>query len=448
MNTMNLSKEIPGYAPHSANPVLPGYYADPSILQEQGKVYIYGTIDPWGSETLGCWESSDWRNWTYRVLNWPTKAACASAKSKEAMVWAPSVVKGRDGRFYMYVSVGSEVWAGVADQPLGPWRNLLGGQPLIAQDYKPGYHMIDAEAFIDDDGLAYLYWGSGLNWVNGRCWAAKLKKDMKTFDGEVRDIPLKKYFEAPFMFKRQGLYYLMYSAGNTTKETYCVGYGVGSSPFGPFTEPESGPILTTDKSKNVISPGHHAVFTKDGKEYILYHRQSIPFDPSFIGRQVCVDELRFGPDGAIEKVVSTHEGEPFHRREAGIRLNLAVGAKATASSQRDRFTGAEHVLDDNYATRWMAAKGVHGAWLQLDLDATTKVTSQELRPEYAWKPYRFTAEFSNDGVRWEKLADFTTVPAIGSPITIDKSVTTRFLRLVFPDDGEGAKPSIIEWAVY
>jgi hypothetical protein len=51
MNTMNPSKEIPGYAPHSANPVLPGYYADPSILQEQGKVYIYATIDPWGSET-------------------------------------------------------------------------------------------------------------------------------------------------------------------------------------------------------------------------------------------------------------------------------------------------------------------------------------------------------------------------------------------------------------
>jgi hypothetical protein len=190
------------------------------------------------------------------------------------------------------------------------------------------------------------------------------------------------------------------------------------------------------------------VFTKDGKAYILYHRQSIPFDPSFIGRQVCVDELRFEPDGAIEKVVSTHEGEPFHRREAGIRSNLAVGAKATGSSQRDRFSGAERVLDDNYATRWAAAKGAHGAWLQLDLDATRKVTSQELRPEYAWKPYRFTAEFSNDGVRWEKLADFTTVSAIGSPITIDKSVTTRFLRLVFPDDGEGAKPSIIEWAVY
>ena len=445
---MNAANEIPGYAAHSTNPILPGYYADPSILQEQGMVYIYATIDPWGGETLGCWESSDWREWTYRVLNWPTKRACTSATSKEAMVWAPSVVKGRDGKFYMYVSVGSEVWAGVAEHPLGPWRNLLGDQPLIPQNYKPGYHMIDAEAFIDDDGTAYLYWGSGLNWVNGRCWAVKLKEDMKTFYGEVRDIPLREYFEAPFMFRRQGRYYLMYSSGNTTKDTYRIGYGRGSSPLGPFTEPESGPILSTDKSKNVISPGHHAVFTKDGKVYILYHRQSIPFDPSFIGRQVCVDELRFGPDGTIEKVVPTHEGAPFLRRKAGTRLNLAAGAKITASSQRDRFTGAERALDDNYATRWAAAKGAHGACLQLDLDATRNITLQELRPEYAWKPYRLTVEASNDGIWWDKLADFTTVPAIGSPIILDKSVTSRFLRLVFPADGEGAEPSIIEWAVY
>jgi arabinoxylan arabinofuranohydrolase len=48
--------------------------------------------------------------------------------------------------------------------------------------------MIDAEAFIDDDGQAYLYWGSGLNWVNGKCWAVKLRPDMVTFDGEVRDV--------------------------------------------------------------------------------------------------------------------------------------------------------------------------------------------------------------------------------------------------------------------
>lgn len=130
---------MPGRAPHSANPILPGYFADPSLVQADGKLYIYATLDPWGDKTLGCWESSDFKNWTYRVLNWPTKQACTSPTSKAAGVWAPSVVRGQDGKFHMYVSVGSEVWAGVADHPLGPWRNALGDRPLVPFDYTPGY---------------------------------------------------------------------------------------------------------------------------------------------------------------------------------------------------------------------------------------------------------------------------------------------------------------------
>lgn len=54
------------------------------------------------------------------------------------MVRAPSVVRAADGRFRMYISVGSEVWAGVAYHPLGPRRALCGGRPPIPFDYKPG----------------------------------------------------------------------------------------------------------------------------------------------------------------------------------------------------------------------------------------------------------------------------------------------------------------------
>ena len=62
--------------------------------------------------------------------------------------------------------------------------SLDGGKPLIAKDFAPAYHMIDAEAFVDEDGTAYLYWGSGLNWTNGHCFVVKLNPDMVSFDGE------------------------------------------------------------------------------------------------------------------------------------------------------------------------------------------------------------------------------------------------------------------------
>ena len=123
--------EPPGRKPAAANPILPGYYADPSIVSHDGKFFIFATLDPWGGDTLGCWESGDLKHWTYRTLNWPTKAACTSPDSGGAAVWAPSVVRGPDGLFHMFISVGNEVWVGVAKHPLGPWRDANGGKTLI-----------------------------------------------------------------------------------------------------------------------------------------------------------------------------------------------------------------------------------------------------------------------------------------------------------------------------
>lgn len=434
-------------SPHAANPVLPGYYADPSIVQHEGHYYLYATLDPWGGETLGCWESTDFKNWTYRILNWPTKTVCTSPTSKTAGVWAPSVVRAKDGRFFMYVSVGSEVWVGVADHPLGPWRNALGDRPLIPGDFRPGYHMIDAEAFIDDDGTAYLYWGSGWNWVNGRCWAVKLRPDMATFDGEVRDITPGSYFEAPFMLKHAGRYYLMNSTGKTTEDTYAVAYAVGNTPFGPFRDAPNSPILATDTAAHVISPGHHAVFRHEGHTYILYHRHSIPFAPNFVGRQVCVDELKFAADGLIEKVRPTHEGPDFARGRLAGRVNLAAAAVATASSSRSAVNEPRCVLDDNYATHWAAAETDARPWLQLDLGEPREVSRQELRFEYAWKAYAFALETSLDGREWTQLVDHTRTPVVGSPVAIEHTVRARYLRLVFaPATGVG-HPALFEWTV-
>ncbi|MEO7933935.1 MAG: family 43 glycosylhydrolase [Chthoniobacterales bacterium] len=442
------SADLPGRAPHSTNPILPGYYADPSILEFGGKHYIYATLDPWGDETLGCWESSDFKNWTFRTLNWPTKSLCKSPTGGSSSVWAPSVLRGRDGKFYMYVSVHNEVWAGVADTPTGPWKNLLGDKPLIAQTFRPGFHMIDAEGFIDDDGQAYLYWGSGLHWVNGKCWAVKLKPDMVTFDGEVRDVTPKNYFEGPFMTKHAGHYYLMYSHGKTIEETYAVHYAMGDTPFGPFTEASNSPVLRSDKANNILSTGHHAIFTHEGRTYILYHRHSIPFDPKFIGRQVCVDELKFAADGLMENVVPSHDGSAFLQNRLQGRVNLAEKATATASSVKDEFTGAACVLDDNYATRWAPAPDSPENWLQLDLGQVQKITSQEIRFEYAWKSYLCSVETSLDGKSWNPLANYLTTPASGSPVIIDKPVEARFLRLVFPKPNRTQSPALWEWSVF
>ena len=310
--------------------------------------------------------------------------------------------------------------------------------------------MIDAECFIDDDGSAWLYWGSGWGWKNGRCFVVKLKPDMVSFDGEARDVTPKNYFEGPILFKHAGRYYLMYSNGVTVSDTYQVHYATGPSPLGPFTEADTSPILVTDRERNVVSPGHHTAFHKDGKAYILYHRHSVPYKEGAAFRQMCVDEMRFTPAGLIEKILPTHRGPAIvqGRVPAGNLATAAAGASATASSTAGELFGPGRILDDNYATRWAAAKDAPGGWVQVDLGATKKIGRNVLRFEYAWKPYRFTLQASTDGQSWRTLADHEKEGLTGSPLILEAPAVCRYLRLVFPASAKGETLSLFEWQVF
>jgi beta-xylosidase len=283
------------------NPIVAGYYADPTIIKDNGKYYIYATIDPWGQAELGILETKDFKTFIRRHINWPTKKACTSPTSNSDMVWAPSIRKA-DGKFYMYVAVGSEVWAGVADHPLGPWKNAKADNtPLIKSTDYPVVHNIDPDCFIDDDGEAYLYWGSGFNWVNGHCMAVKLKKNMVAFDGIPKDVTPGHYFEAPHMVKRNGLYYLMYSYGKAIDSSYQVRYAIGNSPLGPFKEGKNSPVLSTSPNGSTFGPGHNSVFNEKGQYYILYHRIH-PQKKEFVLRELCIDSLNFDDEGNILKI--------------------------------------------------------------------------------------------------------------------------------------------------
>ncbi len=281
-----------------------GYFADPSVVQYNDTFFIYATIDPWGDEELGVFTTTDFIHFEQKHINWPNKKQCTSPTSKGAYVWAPSVVQAPNKLFYMYVSVGSEVWAGVAQHPLGPWRNAKeDASPLIKSDFSPGYHMIDAECFIDTDNRAYLYWGSGWNWVNGKCFVAELNDDMLTFKAEPLDVTPENYFEAPFMIKRDRVYYLMYSNGKAIDASYNIRYATSVSPLGPFHEGINSPILKTSSDSTIYGPGHHAVFQYKGQDYILYHR-IYPQKESYVLRQLCVDSLHFDENGFIETINS------------------------------------------------------------------------------------------------------------------------------------------------
>jgi hypothetical protein len=180
---------------------------------------------------------------------------------------------------------------------------------------------------------------------------------------------------------------------------------------------------------------------------MLYHRHQVPFDDKNTFRQLCLDPIVFRADGMMEKIIPSHSGPAWLKERVRSRGRLTDGVVATASSSASDVFGPARVLDDNYATRWSAAKDAKGGWLQLDLGKSQSIGSQEIHFEYPWKPYRFVLLSSSDSKDWQAMADFRDKPAMGSPILMNKPVSARFLRMVFPDDAIGSQMCVVEWAV-
>ncbi len=449
-----LNKDSKFDAPKNGNPVIPGYYADPTIIEDNGTFYMYATSDltSWDAITkMGVWSSADLKNWKCSYLNWPTKEQCKSNTGRPDGVWAPSVVKAKDGKFYMYVTVGREIWVGVADHPLGPWKNARkDNTPLIRHKEYFYVETIDAECFIDDDGQAYLYWGSsdsGLS-IEGRCLAVKLNKDMTSFSDVPKDVTPPYYFEAPYMLKKDGIYYLMYSYGKTWDQTYQVRYVSGKTPFGPWTEGMVRPILVAnEKNDRIMSTGHHTMLTYKGKNYIVYHRFNTlgKYEISAKLRQIAIDELVISPDGAMQHVITTHKGTlPIIEDKY---KNLAFGAKVTASSQLDSITKPSDIVDENNATLWVA-KDKTFEWVSLDFGKEISFNNVEIYFEYPIYPYSYSIEVSNDGKDWKTADDQLANAKIGSPMVLDKKLKVRYLRISLKDNKLAPRLGIWEVKIY
>ncbi|GAB4005219.1 hypothetical protein GCM10029992_52480 [Glycomyces albus] len=101
--------------------------------------------------------------------------------------WASEVVEGPDGRYYYFVSVDGHtddgwmnIGVAVADDPLGPYEDAIGG-PLVSDSTPNSSALnIDPTVFIDDDGQIYLYWGS--YWQPRM---AMLNQDMTSLAGPI-----------------------------------------------------------------------------------------------------------------------------------------------------------------------------------------------------------------------------------------------------------------------
>ena len=457
-------------APSMANPFIPGYFADPTIRKFGDTYYLYATTDGTGNGygPAQVWVSKDFQNWKNTVMNWPTTE----------VVWAPDVVQQPDGSFRYYYCEPCNINIGESASPIGPWKNILGKEDavMVPDRYVHNVITLDPQLFRDDDGSEYLYFTTWAIYKDFGCGVAKLNpeylKDRSLamnqdarewnekapfpiaadgFFSEKRLIPnteLKDIFEAPYVFKHQGVYYFTYSSGSCHDHTYRVQYATSTAgPMGPFEY--KGCILETNADQTVHGPGHHSIFEKDGKFYIVYHRHNLPRSVHGFNRQVCIDEMKFDSKGDILPVVPTHDAKGVDLFKTPASNNLALNAKVTASSYYDKWFCPEYAVDDNNATLWKArhtnwGRGSHqDEWLQIDLGKPMRFNEVWTQFEYATFFYQYKIETSLDGQRWTLYADRTDNTMQGSPMIDQGAAKARYLRITITDTQKnGHMPAI------
>lgn len=316
---------------------------DPYIMKASDNVY-YMTGTGGVKDGFKMYSSTDLKEWKDmgRIYTGNTETSwCTSS------FWAPEVYEYK-GKYYLFFSAqwrdnpaneleNFRIGVAVSDSPAGPYRDLF-NKPI----FDPGYPIIDANILFED-GRVYLYysrccykhpvkseladWAKKNNifeeieesWIYG----VELKPDFSGVIGEPKVLlrpPVsmkdrqaewesrsvtnheanRRWTEGSSIFRRNGIYYMMYSSNYYMGENYAVGYATSKSPLGPFKKADINPVLqkNSDKGGTVTGTGHNSVtVSPDGREMLcVYHGRTTKTGND---RVVFIDKISFNRNGQL-----------------------------------------------------------------------------------------------------------------------------------------------------
>ena len=322
------------------NPYLPEYEyipdGEPHVFGD--RIYVYGSHDHFEGKVfcMGDYVSysasvKDLTKWRFEGVIY-TRTQDPRMADGTHFLWAPDVVQGKDGRYYLYYCPDDtikSIGVAVCDTPAGKYEFLgvvqdrnggrLGERPGDTIAFDPG-------VYIDEDGEIYLYSGNGPRTKSAigkepkASVVVKLCDDMITMKSEpVHLLPAlgesletgfegHEFFEASSIRKINGLYYLVYSSAALHQLCYAVSkrpdgdyrYGGVLISNAELFESDAKPAM-----KNCWGNNHGSIEIIDGQYYIFYH---VPTNRSMYSRQGRAEKLTILPDGTIPQVHMTSQG--------------------------------------------------------------------------------------------------------------------------------------------
>ena len=361
---------------------------DVTVVREGDSYYLFASGG-------GAWASKDFIDWKYQAVE---------VRGGRLPV-APHVVK-YNGAFYMSGNDAPLYKAANILGPyelLGPWKNEKGEPWTITFNGRTAAGAFDVDMFVDDDNKPYMYFP-------GRSTAgiyvapldpkdlthlAAAPKHLFGFDsshvwerwGERNEYTGIAWIEGPWMFKRNGTYYLEYSASGTQWLSYASGIYSSKSPMGRFTYSPKNPLLR--KTSGIVTgPGHGSIVKgPDGNWWVFY--TIVTSNPPG-GRRIGMDPIDFDANGnpftrgpsETPQWAPGLVANPVRNGDSGsiaVSINKlrAMHSQSAFSSERPGHEAA-YAIDDSNGTVWQPAENDAQPTLTIDLIAPTEFETNQL----------------------------------------------------------------------
>jgi len=292
---------------------------DPVLIRENGIYYLFGT-----GRGIAAFSSRDLRRWKKEppvfdtLPAWPATVV-ADFKGR---FWAPDIAF-HDGTYYLYycVSSGGKITSaiGVAtnktlDRNSRDFKWVDHGMIVQSVPYRDLWNAIDPQLIVADDGTPWLAFGSfwaGLRLVKLSAnrlrlaepqeWRALAKRERSVLIDDAEPEPAS--IEAPFIFRKNGYYYLFVSWDHCCRgvnSDYKVVVGRAGDVRGPYLDrndermDKGGGTLVIAGNARWPGIGHNSAYSIDGRDYFVVHA----YDAQDRGwSKLKVLDLRWDKDG-------------------------------------------------------------------------------------------------------------------------------------------------------
>ena len=292
---------------------------DPVMIKENGTYYLFCT-----GFGISVWSSRDLQNWRKEkaVFDKAPEWAVKAVPGFRGHIWAPDI-SYHNGMYYLYYAVSAfgknTSCIGLAvnktlDSASKDFKWEDKGKVIQSVPGRDMWNAIDPNLAVDESNDAWLTFGSFWNGIK----LVKLDKSLTsvaqpeqwhTIAGRKREFGLEDSLagddaiEAPFIFKKGKYYYLFVSFDyccRAEKSTYKMVVGRSEKITGPYIDKEGvnmirgGGCIVQEGNSNWYGVGHNAVYTFDGKDYLIFHG----YDAKDKGRsKLIIEELSWDNNG-------------------------------------------------------------------------------------------------------------------------------------------------------